>query len=85
MSERDLPAGMVPASGAFRYEADEFGIVELEVSHAQFTLWKTFRGAEEEPGVQLNIMVASLPRMTPAGVATRIWPTISPRRSRWNG
>ena len=55
---RDLPPGMVPLSGRFRYRSAETGAVDLAISHGQFSLWKNFQAGQPQDGVALNILIA---------------------------
>jgi hypothetical protein len=65
MTDGALPPGMVPASGRFRFESEEFGRLDFEVSHAKFVLWKSFENGQETEGVQLDIMIAAQSREIP--------------------
>lgn len=54
-----LPPGMTAATGSFRYWEEEFGQVDLSVSHAEFSLYCDL----ENPHVlDLNLMIAARPQ-----------------------
>ncbi|MEM1298289.1 MAG: hypothetical protein AAGH68_03340 [Pseudomonadota bacterium] len=58
MSE-GLPPGMTAANGTFLYGEEEFGQVDMTVSHAEFSLYCDL----ENPGMlDLNLMIAATPQ-----------------------
>lgn len=61
MSMQELPPGMLPATGRFRYRSQSGGMYDLGVSHAKFILWKNFEQGHDAEGVQLNLMIATHP------------------------
>jgi len=56
---------MAPASGRFRYHSEEYGKVDLAISHCQFNLWKNMRADDPAETVALNIMIAAEDREIP--------------------